>query len=139
MRTCKRCGEDKPLTEYYLYSSGFYSTLCKPCNTIRTREHRQANKEKNAERDFARRIFYKYGLDAETYKAMIADGCQVCGATENLHVDHDHSCCPTAKTCGKCVRGILCSRHNQALGRYGDSVEELDKMKEYLLAFRART
>lgn len=34
----------------------------------------------------------------------------------SLAIDHDHKCCPGIKSCGKCLRGILCSRHNIMLG-----------------------
>jgi hypothetical protein len=48
-----------------------------------------------------------------------------------IFADHDHSCCPfrpktRAKTCGKCIRGLLCFRCNTALGyieKYGEMAE----------------
>lgn len=61
--------------------------------------------------------------------------CQACGSTNNLQVDHDHSCCPGAAqqpTCGKCVRGMLCGGCNLALGAVGDDVARLLALIDYL-------
>lgn len=42
--------------------------------------------------------------------------CAACGATQGLSVDHDHNCCPAAKSSGCCVRGYLCHACNTAEG-----------------------
>lgn len=44
------------------------------------------------------------------------DYCELCGSEENLSIDHDHACCPGSYSCGKCVRGVLCSECNSKLG-----------------------
>src|SRR5690625_6229484 len=48
--------------------------------------------------------------------------CAVCGIDPDHKwaVDHDHSCCPGTKSCGRCVRGILCDRCNTAIGTLGE-------------------
>lgn len=43
--------------------------------------------------------------------------CGACGDTRKLNVDHDHGCCPTMFSCGKCVLGYLCWRCNSAEGQ----------------------
>lgn len=75
--------------------------------------------------DRARQQGYKYNLSAaEIADLLESQGghCAICSATDpatpsgNWNVDHDHACCPGRKSCGQCVRGLLCSRCNVMLG-----------------------
>lgn len=59
-----------------------------------------------------------YSVDEEWLRSQLEAGvCTLCrAASEYLVVDHDHSCCPTG-SCGKCVRGVVCSPCNTRLGK----------------------
>lgn len=78
------------------------------------------------------------GVTPEQYDIILAaqqGGCAICGDppdARSLAVDHDHSCCPGANSCGGCIRGLLCSRHNLALGLFKDNLEELAAALDYL-------
>lgn len=62
--------------------------------------------------------------------------CAICGDTlsggRNEHIDHDKACCPGLRSCGKCVRGILCKGCNTALGVFSDSPEILRRAAAYV-------
>lgn len=81
---------------------------------------------------------YKYGITQEGYEAALARQggvCAICGGKQEntlFNVDHDHSCCPGTKTCGKCIRGLLCKRCNAGLGMFRDSPELLAAAVRYL-------
>lgn len=78
----------------------------------------------------------RFKLTPEQYEEMAKNGCEVCGIHalphKKLHVDHDHKCCPpkldkngyktSVNSCGLCVRGIVCDKCNQAIGRYEKGV-----------------
>jgi hypothetical protein len=88
-----------------------------------------------------------YGLTLEQYneKLKAQDGkCAICKKVPiKFNVDHDHNCCSITgrkrvdrKTCGKCVRGLLCDGCNTALGRFKDSEEILQRAIDYLREYK---
>jgi hypothetical protein len=92
----------------------------------------------------ARRMWVNYRITPEQYEAMLSQQggcCAVCGATEpggngsRWHIDHDHNCCPGRKSCGECIRGLLCSKCNTGLGQFNDNPDTLVAAVAYLLQF----
>jgi Recombination endonuclease VII len=82
--------------------------------------------------------FVRLGISEERFNQMLAGQGYACAMRgeafedgQRICADHDHDCCPfqpraTVKTCGECIRGLLCLRCNTALGvieRYGDLAE----------------
>ncbi|MBD8042609.1 endonuclease VII domain-containing protein [Arthrobacter sp. Sa2BUA2] len=81
-----------------------------------------------------------FGLSAKQFKEMIAsqgNACAICrrafdGIVNKVCVDHDHACCPGVRTCGECIRGLLCNNCNSSLGWFKDSVEAIVAAIGYL-------
>lgn len=86
--------------------------------------------------------YASYNLTDEQIVRRDTGSCDICGKTETrrLAVDHDHTCCPSKMfSCGKCVRGFLCTNCNQALGQFRDSTDLLRKAAMYLEDFKGVT
>ena len=78
----------------------------------------------------------RYGITEARYNQMLADqgnACAICRTpfgNQRVCIDHDHSCCPVpasghTRSCGRCIRGLLCVRCNTWLGwmeTYGSTV-----------------
>lgn len=64
-----------------------------------------------------------YDITEEEYDKL-PKYCQVCGETDNLCIDHDH-------TTGR-VRGVLCMRCNLALGQLRDNPILIKNLLNYL-------
>jgi predicted nucleic acid-binding Zn ribbon protein len=88
-----------------------------------------------------KRFWTNYRLRFETVDEILktqANACAICKATFDgarrsaVHVDHDHSCCPTVPTCGNCNRGLICGNCNTMLGMAKDNAEVLEKAADYL-------
>lgn len=116
-KTCKTCKENLPTTEFKDKPGRKYVAHCNQCYPTYV-------KYQNIKR--------KYGLSKDEYDTLVSLGCGICGGTYRLAIDHDHSCCAGESSCGSCIRGVLCMRHNIALGQVRDSIEELRKMIGYL-------
>lgn len=101
------------------------SENCVECN--REARHRQAERAKD------RRVTKLYGLTPEAHEAMFQSQSRRCLLCETehqhrreMHVDHCHSS-------GK-VRGLLCSKCNQAIGLFGENVTVMLRAVEYVRA-----
>lgn len=75
----------------------------------------------------------------EAWRALgLSDGsgrCAICDkdvSGKSAHIDHDHRCCPSGKSCKKCVRGLLCQGCNQGLGMFQDDIERMSAGINYL-------
>jgi hypothetical protein len=152
MKRCNRCNLEKSKNDFFINSkrSDGLQTYCKPCHLEYGRERyanpeafkrRQMNRElyKERRKDSTRKWYLKstYGISQEKYLEMLEsnnNSCWICNEKRDywLHVDHDHSCCPTDKSCGRCVRGLLCHNCNSLLGNAKDNLNILRKAIEYL-------
>lgn len=106
-KPCSKCSRILPRTQFYPKKTGLVS-WCRECYQI----HRPARYRKTT-----------YGISEGGFQALWAEQagrCAMCsGPLEDgkYHVDHDHGCCAGRKSCGSCVRGILCIGCNVALGQ----------------------
>ena len=105
------------------------------CNKRRMEAWRMRNPEKV--RQIGRE--YSYGLTPSQFdrlKRLQGNKCPLCrqefSSKVKPYVDHDHSCCTEQKTCGKCIRGLLCNKCNAVLGRVEKFPMFLQDCKAYL-------
>lgn len=122
-KLCILCAQWK-IVEYFNKRQrtvdGLYNT-CIECQAVQFRYHR-------------------YGVTKVQFESLLKaqDGCcAICrgsspGGRGAWHIDHDHACCSSVKTCGACVRGLLCHRCNLGLGLFGDDREKLAAAIRYL-------
>lgn len=111
----------------------------------RQQDYRQRGGSGLRRRERSRHLRENFGIDADDFDDMLAaqgGRCAACGTDEvpkgNWHIDHDHSCCPGIKTCGKCIRGILCSRCNKSLGMLEDNPAIIYSLALYAAKHRGR-
>ena len=134
MMSCRQCGETMVKKS---------SLLCEPCRYLQRKEAWESDLDP-AGLAIANRE-YRHSMGAGGFRKLLElqGGCCACcgddlaidlrpGLGRSVHVDHDHSCCPTGRSCGKCVRGILCSDCNSMLGMARDDPARLRFGVEYL-------
>lgn len=161
-KSCRTCGQVKPLDEFsstirHRFRIGdvrTYSLDCKPCASKRSyakqkenwdavKAYRATDAYKRSQKDGWLRLNYHKSI--EWFEAKLAEQGGVCGICKkpehrktpkgeikSLAVDHNHQCCPGHRSCGKCVRGLLCESCNHALGRMSDNIERLEAAVSFL-------
>lgn len=141
---CIKCDRDRTSHDYTpKMNKDGVSIRCKEClhkqqaeyrarNRERIREYANAyyklsmerNEEENRYNRRQSQLLHFYSITIEQYDLMLQQQnglCGVCGKTDNqrrLSVDHDHSCCSGKRSCGKCVRGLLCGTCNTNIASF---------------------
>lgn len=127
--TCKRCGEEKPLSQM----RPDYRYICLKCFSTMGNEWQQKHPVEAARHKRNHQLLRTYGITLAEYEQMIRDQrgmCAICKTdlldlpNDTPHVDHDH-------VHGH-VRGILCFSCNSGLGSFKDNVERLRAAIQYL-------
>lgn len=106
----------------------------------RHRKYRQAHPDRAAQQD-RRGNLRRHGITPEQFDALLEqqDGrCAICrnevdsekrGPFGVLCIDHDHHCCDKVGSCGKCIRGLICTPCNVTVAwveQYGEKgIEQL--------------
>ena len=158
VKTCKKCGSQKPLSEFSKGQYGGLQARCKDCLNKQQREYRKANPEiykaaqrrykdkhrehtriKNAEYrekypELQRKTYYQreYGITISDFDDMyIEQGgcCAICGKHQSeLNLRLNIDHCH--KT-GK-IRGLLCGNCNTSLGLLKENIGVLNNAIKYL-------
>lgn len=154
---CKTCGESDP--EKFRTGNLSRCTACVDKRATQlARERRLRNPEKYARKFREQKakqkakdphcqkgwqVKHAYNITFEDYARLLESqdfGCAICSRVFDDFkidgrygdVDHDHACCDGPKSCGECVRGILCHLCNKGLGFFADSPQRLEAAKQYL-------
>lgn len=89
-RTCSRCGESRPLTDYAGQPGGTIDCYCRPCRAEYGREHY----ERHRARYIAQAKRRKDAVQAENYRQLIRylrdHPCLDCGEDDVLVLEFDH-------------------------------------------------
>lgn len=160
-RTCRKCGQTKPLTKEYWSTNGGTSWRyqCKECQRAHDRARYHANpsrrehivqwtkgwRVRNPGRFAAqveRRKSSRQGKSHEWFlvqRQAQDDKCAVCqrpfAQERRPCIDHDHSHCPGTYGCSECVRGLLCVSCNVFVGRL-ETPGLLEAALAYLEAYK---
>ena len=140
MKTCSKCGVEKPLTEFSKNRSrkdGLFH-YCKPCSVAAAR----ASASKPAGKLRAQSWKLKqYGISLEDFERMLAEQegrCAVCKV--ELQVGGSCKTCVVVDHChdtGK-VRGLLCSRCNVSIEMAGGTATRLRALADYVETHEGR-
>lgn len=142
MKVCSLCEVSQPVESFHKRAGVGFHAYCKACHGKRKRE-RWAEVEPGQRAAGNRKSLLKhlYRMSPEEYEAKLAGQVGVCAVcarppgAKHLSVDHDHGCCPGGRSCGSCVRGLLCTPCNMALGVL-ENVEWRAQAEHYLERYR---
>lgn len=143
-KRCKECYQVKLLIAFEVSNKTLdgRKSRCAACRIKHNKRERERYVPGSYDKARTRKNYLKrvYGLSLESYEALLKKQnyrCAICRTDDpgnrSFIVDHDHACCVSSLSCGKCLRGLLCWNCNIALGHLKDSSEIVAHALNYLL------
>jgi hypothetical protein len=136
-KTCTHCNKEKLFSEFYKKvgreqyagSISYYDSACIPCAKVRQQKYRDRltpEQRKNID------LKCMFGITIEQWNKLFENQsgcCAICKMHQSefkrkLSVDHNH------KT--GTVRGLLCMECNTGIGKFKDSIDNLNEAISYL-------
>jgi hypothetical protein len=148
-KTCPKCGAE--MTQRLTKTGQKRGWNCAPCAAKRVHAYRRAEPDKWLDT----KLWCFYRIRLVDYRRMLDEQggrCKACQRVPSgtsgidgtgLVIDHDHRCCPSSsdrwgpngnreRICGKCIRGLLCTHCNVALGMVDEDPERLAALADYI-------
>ena len=145
-----KCGHDDEKLVFYKIR-GILRPSCKECRRQSVRKYRQNHPEKrkalkaaqyrrNPLRVKLTKISWQYHISPMQYADMLYKQDNKCAACNEpfleehrICIDHNHSCCPEkAKSCGKCVVGLVHEWCNKIEGFAKSNPKLLRAIADYI-------
>ena len=133
MKTCSRCKESKPLSDFYSDKAKLDGkrNFCSACDREKSKNYREQFPEKAKLQVRSSKLKTKYGIDLDKFNAMVAEQNGKCAICDFLFWDPKYTCVDHCHKTGK-VRAILCGPCNTGLGLFKESTQTLEKAIDYL-------
>ncbi|MEV7501726.1 endonuclease domain-containing protein [Streptomyces sp. NPDC093018] len=134
LRGTNRIGYLRPIRKYKDYRSDGSQKRCVTCELVRPNSEFYKS-ERAADRlkrecihcNWIYNLKRRFNISEQRYVEILElqnGGCAICerGSSadgKRLAIDHFHGCCQmVGGSCGKCIRGLLCTSCNTMLGKY---------------------
>lgn len=136
LKVCRVCNKEKDLTDFPLgkRNRDGHRNECKSCYAAYYREYYKKDPERYKEKSRNQKSYKRHGITEDQYNQLISlhNGmCHLCLSRPATVIDHDHNCC-NHRSCGKCVRGVLCTSCNTAIGMLKENLETIHRIEEYV-------
>jgi len=149
-KRCSKCEKTKDKSEFYFIKKlKSYRSRCRVCTNedhnlyMKTEKGIESRNKANSKKNWksSSQIVYKshwsrfkkYGITDVEFKSLLNkqnNRCSICGILDydtgkSLCVDHCH-------TTGN-IRELLCNKCNSAIGMVKESIDIIDRLREYLV------
>lgn len=134
-KICGTCKISKPI-DNFAKKYNKRTSKCKQCHNKYYKEYWKNTdayqKHKDRVNKNRRHGYKRHNIESLEIFITESKKCPICNINNQEVIDHNHACCQSSHSCGKCVRGYICRRCNTALGFVADDVNLLENLIKYL-------